>query len=166
MKQKMVILKNKHMKTLILVLLSIMSFSSWSQETAAGRQKHFNTFKNHLAIQGYDPVAYFTEGKGVKGSGNYRAEVNGIIYHFSTEANRDLFQKNPSKYEPQYGGWCAYAMGNDGDKVAINPSTFKIVNGKLYLFYNKGGENTRVYWNDNQDEQIKTANANWKKIVG
>jgi hypothetical protein len=57
-------------------------------------------------------------------------------------------------------------MGNDGDKVAINPSTFKIVNGKLYLFYNKGGENTRVYWNDNQDEQIKTANANWKKIVG
>lgn len=154
------------MKTLFLVLLTFMSFSLWSQETAAGRQKHFNTFKNHLAIQGYDPVAYFTEGKGVKGSGNYRAEVNGIIYHFSTEANRDLFQKNPSKYEPQYGGWCAYAMGNDGDKVAINPSTFKIVNGKLYLFYNKGGENTRVYWNDNQDEQIKTANANWKKIVG
>ena len=115
------------MKILFVALLTMVSLGLWSQETTAGRQKHFNTFKNHLAIQGYDPVAYFTEGKAVKGSGNYRAEVKGIIYHFSTaEPTRDLFEKNPSKYEPQYGGWCAYAMGDDGDKVAINPKRLRL----------------------------------------
>lgn len=137
-----------------------------AQESTSTRQKHFNTYKNHLAIQGYDPVAYFEKGKAVKGTGTYRFEYKGIIYHFSSEEHKSLFEKNPSKYEPQYGGWCAYAMGDDGDKVEINPSTFKIVDGKLYLFYNKSGENTKVYWNEDEDELMKEGNKNWKSIVG
>jgi len=149
-----------------LLICCAFSGSISAQESTAGRQKHFNTFKNHLAIQGYDPVSYFTEGKAVKGSGSFRYEEKGIIYHFSSDENRELFKKNPAKYEPQYGGWCAYAMGDSGDKVEINPSTFKIVNGKLYLFFNKGGNNTKVTWNEDQDELMKNATANWKKIIG
>ena len=155
------------MKTLFFLLFSFgCTLSISAQESTASRQKHINAFKNHLAIQGYDPVAYFTLGKAVKGNGAFRHEEKGIIYHFSSEENRDLFKKNPAKYEPQYGGWCAYAMGDSGDKVEINPVTFKIVNGKLYLFYNKSGNNTKIDWNEDQDALMKTANANWKKIVG
>jgi YHS domain-containing protein len=157
----------KHMKTLICVLLFCgIGMVSTAQETTAARQKHFNIYRNHLAIQGYDPVAYFTEGKAVKGSGAFKHTENGVIYYFSSEENREMFKKNPDKYEPQYGGWCAYAMGDSGDKVEINPATFKIVSGKLYLFYNKGGTNTKLYWNENQDELLKNANTNWKKITG
>lgn len=154
------------MKLIILLSALFLVSGAYAQESTSGRQKHFNTYKNHLAIQGYDPVAYFEDGKAVKGVGNHRSEYKGIIYHFSSDEHKMLFEKNPSKYEPQYGGWCAYAMGDDGDKVEINPSTFKIVDGKLYLFYNKGGDNTKVYWNEDQDNLMKEANKNWKSITG
>lgn len=154
------------MRLIILLLVCSFGTTIWAQESTFGRQKHFNTYKNHLAIQGYDPVAYFEDGKAVKGVGNHRYEYKGIIYHFSSDEHKNLFEKNPSKYEPQYGGWCAYAMGDDGDKVEINPTTFKIVNGKLYLFYNKGGENTKVYWNEDEDALMRAGNKNWNTIVG
>ena len=154
------------MRALLILLVFGISGTALAQSTAAGRQKHFNIYKNHLAIQGYDPVAYFTDGKAVKGSGTYKHTENGVIYYFSPEEHREKFKKDPAKYEPQYGGWCAYAMGESGDKVEINPSTFKIVNGKLYLFYNKGGTNTKIDWNEDENNLLKQGNANWKKITG
>jgi len=154
------------MKYYLLICSFLFVAGMYAQESTVKRQKHFNTYKNHLAIQGYDPVAYFADGKAVKGTGSFRFEYKGIIYHFSSEEHKNLFEKNPAKYEPQYGGWCAYAMGDDGDKVEINPTTFKIVNGKLYLFYNKGGENTKTYWNEQEDELMKAGNQNWNEIIG
>ena len=62
---------------------------------------------------------------------------NGTTYRFISQQNREEFAKNPARYEPQYGGWCAYAMGKQGEKVEVDPETFKILDGKLFLFYNK-----------------------------
>ena len=85
-------------------------------------------------------------------------------YRFSSVANKEEFKKNPSKYEPQYGGWCAFAMGDYGEKVEIDPETFKIVNGKLYLFYNKGFNNTLKSWNKNEAVLKSNADINWAKL--
>ena len=75
--------------------------------------KHANTEKN-IAIDGYDPVAYFTQNKAIKGNKKFAVSVDGIIYYCSSQVNKDLLVKTPTKYEPQYGGWCAYAMGAKG----------------------------------------------------
>lgn len=125
--------------------------------------KHINT-NNTVAVEGYDVVAYFTQDKAVQGKSNYTAVVSGIKYYFSSNANKELFLKNPTSYLPQYGGWCAFAMGDSGEKVEIDPGTFKIVNGKLYLFYNAYFNNTLKSWNKNEGNLKKSADANWLKI--
>ena len=89
----------------------------------------------------------------------------GETYNFSSQANKDLFLKSPANYEPQYGGWCAFAMGDYGEKVEINPETFKIIDGKLYLFYNAYFNNTLKSWNKDETNLKKKADANWKKLL-
>lgn len=79
--------------------------------------------------------------------------------------NKEEFIKNPAKYEPAYGGWCAYAMGSDGEKVSVDPKTFKIVNGRLNLFYNKFFNNTLDDWNKDEANLKKKADVNWQKTV-
>jgi YHS domain-containing protein len=135
----------------------------WAQDEA-GRQKIFNLEKG-IAIQGYDPVAYFTEGKAVKGSPSYSVYFQGVTYRFSSESNKNLFKTHPARYEPQYGGWCAYAMGNDGSKVNIDPETFKILDGKLFLFYHSYFNNTLTKWNKDEANLKQRADSNWKKIT-
>ncbi len=117
-----------------------------------------------LAIQGYDPVAYFTEHKAVKGKQEIAYRHEGVTYYFSSAANKNLFAANPTAYEPQYGGWCAYAMGATGEKVEIDPETFKIVDGKLYLFYNSLFNNTLPKWNKEEAVLRDKADKNWKAI--
>lgn len=125
--------------------------------------KHYN-LKKGLAIQGYDPVAYFTENKAVEGSDKISHTKADITYHFSSTKNRQLFIENPERYEPEYGGYCAYAMA-DGDKVRIDPETFKIIDNKLYLFYNFRFTNTLKSWNKDQVNLLPKANTEWSKIV-
>ena len=120
--------------------------------------------ENKLGIQGYDPVGYFNQGKAVKGKKGISASYQGVIYNFSSGENKNAFLKNPSKYEPQYGGWCAYAMGSAGEKVEINPETFKITDGKLFLFYNAFFNNTLKSWNKDEGNLKIQADDNWKKI--
>ena len=127
------------------------------------RTKHFNVDKSWIAIQGYDPVNYFL-GSPKAGSASYSYQYNGVTYKFVTAKNRELFKTTPSKYEPMYGGWCAYAMGNSAEKVSVDPETFKIVNGKLYLFYNKYFTNTLKDWNKNEGTLKKNADLNWPKL--
>lgn len=134
--------------------------SVFAQE--ATRKKQFN-LEDGLAIQGYDPVAYFTQNKAVKGSKDFAYSYQGVTYYFASAADRDAFKSNPAKYEPQYGGWCAYAMGAKGTKVEIDPETFKIVNNKLYLFYNKYFNNTLKTWNKDEANLKTQADANWQK---
>ncbi|MBP9933760.1 MAG: hypothetical protein KBF25_08695 [Chitinophagaceae bacterium] len=87
-----------------------------------------------------------------------------MIYYFNSQNNLDLFKALPSKYEPQFGGWCAYAMGNTGEKVEIDPKTLKIIGGKLYLFYHTLFNNTLESWNKNERVLLAKANLNWKQL--
>ena len=109
-------------------------------------------------------MAYFTMVR-LKRKSAFSSSYHGVSYHFVSAANRDLFQANPAKYEPQYGGWCAYAMGKDGTKVEVDPETFKIINGKLFLFYNRFFNNTLKTWNQDEAKLHAQADANWQKIL-
>ncbi|WP_276485539.1 YHS domain-containing (seleno)protein [Paraflavitalea pollutisoli] len=146
--------------TLLLALLSITLV--YGQETSQ-RKQQFNIEKTGLAIEGYDPVAYFTGNKAQEGKKEISMVYEGITYRFASPQNRDLFKANPAKYEPQYGGWCAYAMGAKGEKVEVDPETFKILNGKLYLFYNKFFNNTLKSWNKEENSLQTAADKNWTK---
>ena len=150
-------------KTFILLFVVFTSTISLAQTTAK-RTKEFNLEKG-LAIKGYDPVAYFTQKKAVKGKKELTSTFEGVTYYFSSQTNKDLFLKSPSSYEPQYGGWCAYAMGSTGEKVEIDPETFKIVDGKLNLFYNAYFNNTLKSWNKDEVNLKRKADGNWKKLI-
>ena len=150
------------MKNIFLLTIAFLSMATFGQN-AAKRIDNYNLEKK-VAIQGYDPVAYFVQKKAVKGKSTLASTYDGVVYYFSSQANKDLFLKNPSSYEPQYGGWCAFAMGDYGEKVEINPETFKIIDGKLYLFYNAYFNNTLKSWNKDETNLKKKADANWKKI--
>ncbi len=125
-------------------------------------QKPDQNLKDGLAIQGYDPVSYF-KGKPVEGKKEFSKEYKGATYQFTTAQNRDEFTKKPEKYAPQYGGWCAYAMA-DGDKVSIDPETYKIIDGKLYLFYHTLLTNTLKKWNEDENNLHQKADAAWQKV--
>ena len=144
----------------LIVFVTLVSATIFAQNS---RISQFNLEKK-VAIQGYDPVGYFTNKKAVKGKPTIAATYEGVIYYFSSQTNKELFLKNPTNYEPQYGGWCAYAMGSSAEKVEINPETFKIVDGKLYLYYNAFFNNTLKSWNKDEVNLKKKADGNWKKI--
>lgn len=128
---------------------------------------HLNVDKQGLALSGYDPVAYFPEGggKATKGSDTITAKVGGVTYRFATEEHKKLFEASPAKYEPAYGGWCAWAM-TEGDKVEVDPTSFLIENGRLQVYYDGLFADTRKKWlKQGGDELRPKADAAWKKIV-
>ncbi len=123
----------------------------------------YNIKKGYVA-NGYDVVAYF-ENKTTEGNKEFTAEFEDVKYKFSSQKNLTTFNQNPKKYIPQYGGYCAYAVAIKSDKVSINPKTFEIRNGKLYLFYNAWGTNTLKSWQkENAEILIKKADKNWETI--
>jgi YHS domain-containing protein len=148
---------------LLVMFMGLFSVSAIAQDQSALRKKQFN-LDNNIAINGYDPVSYFKAKKAVKGKKDLAVSHQGVVYYFSSVENKDEFKKNPSHYEPEYGGWCAYAMGEKGEKVSIDPETFKIVNGKLYLFYNRFFNNTLKSWNKDESGLKTAADASWKKF--
>lgn len=146
-------------------LLSLVILFSITGSLFAQSKQQFNTDKKGLAIQGYDPVSYISEQKSREGKPEFSYNYKGVVYHFSSEANKKSFIGNPEKYEPAYGGWCAYAMGARNEKVKIDPETFKIINGKTYLFYNFYFNNTLSDWNKNEAVLKSKADSNWKKLT-
>lgn len=119
-----------------------------------------NLDKTGRALQGYDPVAFFTEGKPVKGQAEIYSTVNGANYFFSSAANKAAFDKEPSKYEPQFGGYCAYGVSK-GDLVKIEVDAFQIVDGRLLLQYDKS---IRDKFNKDTKGNLKLADANWPTV--
>ena len=124
-----------------------------------------NNLKKGFIAEGYDVVAYFSN-EAIKGEDNLVSEYNAVKFKFSTTENLNIFNSNPEKYVPQYGGYCAYAIAVKGEKIGINPKTFQIIDDKLYLFYNKLGVNTLENWNDEGVEKLQVqADENWERIV-
>jgi YHS domain-containing protein len=125
--------------------------------------------RDGVAIGGYDVVAYFKNGKAVKGDPAIHAEVNGANYYFSSEENEREFLSNPDMYLPQYDGYCALAVGTTGKKISIDPKTFKITNGKLYLFFNgKSFSGTKFNslepWIKDEPNLLKKADDMWPVV--
>ena len=112
------------------------------------------------AIRGYDPVAYFTEGKAVKGNENLTYHWHDADWYFSSGQNLNSFSKNPDKYVPQYGGYCAYGL-SEGHKAPTDHDAWTIVDGKLYLNYSK---DVRTKWRENEKERIEKADKNWPQL--
>jgi YHS domain-containing protein len=151
------------MKFYIVILLLLSTAVQTLAQDNVLRAKNFNV-KKGIALEGYDPISYF-DGKPQEGEEINRFVYKGIAYLFVNKTNLNKFKSNPDKYEPAYGGWCAYAMGDSGEEVKIDPETFKIIEGKLYLFYNFWGNNTLEDWNKNQQKLKEAGDRNWKKIV-
>jgi YHS domain-containing protein len=120
-----------------------------------------NLEKNGLALQGFDPVAYFAQNKPVKGKPELKSVHDGALYYFSSEEDKTLFDKDPKKYEPSYGGFCAYGVSRN-KLVEIDPEAFQIVDGRLLLQYSKG---VRDDFNKDVKGNLSKADANWPALV-
>ena len=147
--------------TLIFLFLICANFTFLNAQNKGANN---NVANDRVAIQGYDPIAYFKSNKAIKGNKSIKLEHKNALYYFLNEENKATFMAMPEKYTPQYGGWCAYAMGETGEKVAINPATFKILEGKLYLFYNAYFTNTLPLWNKKEAVLKTQGDKNWAKL--
>lgn len=116
--------------------------------------------RSGLALKGYDPVAYFVDSKAVLGNPQIHHTHANVKYHFTSTQNRDLFQKDPAKYLPQYGGYCAWAVGHNYT-ASTDPEAWKIVNGKLYLNYSK---DVQRKWMAEEASLIKAGDTNWPSL--
>ncbi len=123
---------------------------------------------NGVAVGGFDVTTYFNNAP-TTGNPSFTAIYDGAIYRFVSATNRDLFKANPAKFAPQCGGYCAFAIGKMNAKVPINPTTYKITDGKLYLFFNDLYEgkplNTLELWNGDEKGLLPVTNANWAKMT-
>jgi len=131
--------------------------------TVTGQNIDYNIKKGYAA-EGYDVVAYFNN-EAKEGLKKYTTTYDGVKYKFASDKNLKVFLETPERYLPQYGGYCAYAIALKSKKVSIDPETFEIRDGKLYLFYNSWGTNTLKLWKQEQPNiLVKKGNKNWDKI--
>ena len=125
-----------------------------------------NVPSHGVALEGYCPVAYFAVNKPVRGKPEFASDYKGITYHFVSAEARDEFDANPEKYVPAYGGWCAFGMAVE-DKFPVDPTSFKIVDGRLMLFLQNDGVDALDLWNDGNETELATkADQHWKKVQG
>lgn len=147
----------KYITHIAFALLAAFSFLSSAQAADPIQSSYFG----NKAISGYDPVAYLTEGKAVKGSKKHKLEWKGANWFFASAENRNKFQQNPDDYAPQYGGYCAWAVA-ENKLVKVNPKVFEIRDGKVYLFYNDKIRNT---WVQDASNFIKRADQNFDALI-
>lgn len=136
-----------------LILFFVFTFSTSSADTL-----QYST--ENGAIDGYDPVSYFTNNQAERGSADITTEWKNAVWHFTSDAHRELFIANPEKYAPQYGGFCALGMAHGGD-VPTNPEAWTIHEGKLYL---NMIEEVTTTWRYNPDKLIERANLKWEAL--
>lgn len=141
------------------VLLAGLASLALFPGLAAADKVNATTFGN-VAIDGYDPVAYFTEGRPTEGSADFSYDWDGASWHFASAENRNLFAADPDAYAPQYGGYCAWAV-SQGYTASIDPEAWSIVSGKLYLNYSTG---IRQRWEQDVAGHITAADRNWPDI--
>lgn len=126
----------------------------------------YNTAASGLALDGYDPVAYFAEGGGTprRGDAKLTAEHEGRVYQFTSEENRARFVAAPARYEPQFGGWCAYAVAN-GYKFHVDPESYVVQDDRLLLFYRGAlGDAKTEYEKADTAKQLREADMHWETL--
>ncbi|MCJ8300227.1 MAG: YHS domain-containing protein [Pseudomonadales bacterium] len=141
------------------ILLVLMLF--WAANVFAGDAIYTSYFSNN-AVGGYDTVAYFTEGKPLKGNSKYSTSYKKTKWLFSSAENLALFKADPSKYAPQYGGFCAWAVAAKNSRASGDPLRWNIVNDKLYLNYDK---DIQQQWKKDIPGFIVKADINWPKLL-
>ena len=140
----------------------------WTPQRIGAPIKHLNLSKKGLALDGFDPVAYFPEAgsKAKKGKTDLAIDFRGVTYRFATAKNQELFRMDPERFEPRYGGWCAWAMTKN-EKVEIDPESFVIENGYLHVFYDGFFNDTRKSWKKQGGGELRpAADKNWGKMIG
>jgi YHS domain-containing protein len=145
------------MRKIALLLLLLSSATPLFAQT----KSLLNLDKHGLAVQGYDPVAFFTENKPVKGKMEFKTVLGGATYYFASAENKARFDKEPAKYEPAFGGFCAYGVSHN-KLVEIDPEAFQVVDGHLLMQYSKG---VRKDFNKDTQGNLSKANANWPTLV-
>ena len=145
------------MKKLILALI----VAGLALPVFAQTKSLLNLDKSGVAIQGYDPVAFFTDKKPVKGEQKFLIKHGGAVYFFASKENKELFKADPAKYTPQFGGYCAYGVSRN-KLVEIDVDAFQVVDGKLLLQYSKG---VRDDFNEDAKGNLAKADANWPKLI-
>ncbi|OEE45797.1 YHS domain-containing (seleno)protein [Vibrio anguillarum] len=144
------------MKRLLGLLLLFVSSVSLAEDEI------YTSFLSNKALSGYDTVAYFTEGEPVKGSSDFSTLYKNAQWYFSSKENLELFLNNPNQYAPQYGGYCAWAVSEKNDFAPGDPNQWAIVDGKLYLNYDK---KIKTLWDTNQAVHIQQADKNWPNLI-
>ena len=140
----------------ILILTAVAAIPA-----AAAGKTLVNVDKSGLALKGFDPVAYFTDNKPVKGTATFQSTVHGVRYQFASADHKASFDANPAKYEPRFGGFCAYGA-SQGHAAPISPDAFTIINDRLVLNYDK---DVRETFKKNQTGYLKYAETNWPAII-
>ncbi len=147
----------------LIVLFAIVLLSACS---SGSQEPSSPVFVNDgFALDGYDPVAYFEQAEPKKGSENEVVEYNGFVYCFSSSKNKQLFEADPDKYLPAYGGWCAYAVAENATRMSPDPTQWQIQDGKLQLFYDDWYTsifgNLKETWNEDSTSYRQKADTNW-----
>lgn len=138
---------------------------NWEKQTGEAPVGHYNIDHEKLGLQGYCPVAYFAVGKAVKGDPEYSATYRGVTYHLVNKEVYEMFKKNPQKFEPAFGGWCATGM-SIGEKFPIDPHNFKIVENRLMLFKKDENIDALKIWNEGKEaENIDKADKTWDDLI-
>lgn len=131
-------------------------------------ERAVNLDEQGVALQGYDPVSYFSPGGPAKGDASLKVARDGVTYLFANDKNHQAFMAAPERYEPAFGGWCAWAM-LEGDEVEVDPESFRVFDGKLLLFYDGFWGDTRAKWQkraklNSERELFSKATAEWKLL--
>ena len=163
------------MKNKLIMLISLLFLHmNWAQQIKATYYNedgpYYNVGEDCVAVQGYDLVAYHKEGKAMKGSWDHQFTYDDIHYYFASATNKELFVADPLKYIPAYGGYCAYGLGMPNGKgppgkYPINPESFKIVEDRLYLFYDDPSFQALPLWNRSEQRLKNVADIRWKQMT-
>jgi len=142
-------------------LLSLVLLLPLAATPALAKNPVYTGTFSSVAVNGYDPVAYFTMGKPVEGKSDFEYKWNGATWRFASQQDLDAFKAMPEKYAPQYGGYCAWAV-SQGYTASSDPTAWKIVNGKLYLNYSVGVQRK---WSEDIPGNIAKADSNWPNVL-
>jgi YHS domain-containing protein len=144
------------LKKLLVALVVTAALSTYSPA-----KDLLNLDRNGVAIQGYDPVAFFTDNRPVQGNEQFHSDYHGAKYYFASAEHKAAFDKDPGKYEPQFGGYCAYGASR-GNKAPVKIEAWQIVNGRLLMQYDLDIKNN---FNKAQQENLHRADQNWPGLV-